>query len=432
MSSTALYQWTFMVYMAGDNGALLQGALGKRRLMAAMEDAAEEDLVEMGVVGSSDKVAILVQLDTLSGNRAYRYHISKSGENDLVEEIAEQNTGDPASLRDFIIWGVETYPAHHYAVILWNHGTGWKEDDVYAFARERTLPVHADKSEIRSVFNGDSLAGSLFLTTAAQIIGIEDDDVRGICYDDSSKDFLDNAELKRAFVEAEGQTKRKIDLIGMDACLMSMLEVAYQLRDQAKWMVASQEVEPLCGWPYTAILQALVAEPTMEPATLSALIVRAYGESLPRKATQSAIALDRIAALVPLIQQLAQGLGEAITTDDLLVWRAFHRAQQAAVRFKDPDFVDFYDLLTFFRAECPQDGSHLSQTLDSALHLWHDPQRCPVHANVAHGAGLERAQGLSIYLPDRGCSEYYGALDFAATLWDALIRQLNTVKGASS
>ena len=41
---------------------------------------------------------------------------------------------------------------------------------------------------------------------------------------------------------------------------MSMIEVAYQLRANAEYMVGSQEVEPLSGWPYTLILQALAKE----------------------------------------------------------------------------------------------------------------------------------------------------------------------------
>ena len=44
----------------------------------------------------------------------------------------------------------------------------------------------------------------------------------------------------------EGQPVEKT-VIGMDACLMSMVEVAYQLRANANYMVASQEKEPLSG-----------------------------------------------------------------------------------------------------------------------------------------------------------------------------------------
>lgn len=61
--------------------------------------------------------------------------------------------------------------------------------------------------------------------------------------DDSSKDFLDNSELQWAFQQAALATGETVDIIGMDACLMAMVEVAYQLRNNATFLVASQEVE---------------------------------------------------------------------------------------------------------------------------------------------------------------------------------------------
>ena len=43
---------------------------------------------------------------------------------------------------------------------------------------------------------------------------------------------------------------KKLEMIGFDACLMSSVEVASLLSNYAKYMVASQEVEPGYGWDY--------------------------------------------------------------------------------------------------------------------------------------------------------------------------------------
>ena len=48
----------------------------------------------------------------------------------------------------------------------------------------------------------------------------------------------------------------KLDFIGFDACLMGTVEVAYILKDCAKYMVASQELEPGCGWDYKAVAES--------------------------------------------------------------------------------------------------------------------------------------------------------------------------------
>ena len=45
---------------------------------------------------------------------------------------------------------------------------------------------------------------------------------------------FDNQELKRVLPKAHRLLGRKVDVVGMDACLMTMLEAAYQLKDHAK------------------------------------------------------------------------------------------------------------------------------------------------------------------------------------------------------
>jgi len=271
-------RWTWMVYMAGDNGKVFEQLKGKQRLMAPMEEQGYQDIQEMEEVGSTDEVAILVQFDTLSDREhTYRIYIRPDSEERIIENIPEQNTGDPRSLRDFIVWGIENYPAQHYAVILWNHGTGWKEDDIYAFARNRGVQLKASDDEVRSLSRNTRLSSAFFLSSIVEVMQLEDGESRAIAFDDSSLDFLDNAKLQQAFREAQEQTGQKVSLIGMDACLMSMVEVAYQLRANANYMVGSQEVEPLSGWPYTAILGSLTSDSGMTPEALATLIVQEYG-----------------------------------------------------------------------------------------------------------------------------------------------------------
>ena len=60
---------------------------------------------------------------------------------------------------------------------------------------------------------------------------------------------------------------------------MTMIEVAYQLRDHAEVLVGSEEVEPGPGWPHATILGDLTKNPTMTPTELGAAIVQRYVES---------------------------------------------------------------------------------------------------------------------------------------------------------
>lgn len=423
-------RWTIMVFMAGDNGKLFDSPGGKRLLLTPMERAGRGDLAEMESVGSNDDVAVLAQFDTLSGDGGCsRIFVRPGGAESQVEPIAEQNTGDPCSLRDFIVWGVRRCPADRYAVVLWNHGAGWKDDDIYAFARRGSVDVKAGQSELRSSGEGGRLAAALFLTSALRVVGLESADDRAICYDDSSMDFLDNVELQRAFREAQAQTGRTIDLIGMDACLMSMVEVVYQLRDHAQCVVASQEVEPLAGWPYAEILRGLARDPAIGPGELAQLIVRAYVRSLDdgtrgggMRVTQSAIRVAGIEPLARAIGEVAAALTRLRADDDLYARRAFDRASQRALRFADADYVDLYDFLSILRDEYDGRDAGLQGGLERALGLL-DAQgaQALIAANAVAGDRLERARGLSIYLPQGGCSQFYATLDFAAHGWGELI-----------
>ena len=115
---------------------------------------------------------------------------------------------------------------------------------------------------------------------------------RAIAFDDDAKDFLDNIEMKSVLSKAAKFLGGKIAVVGMDACLMSMVEVAYQIRGTATVMVGSEEVEPGEGWPYDTILATLAAKPTTTPAELGTTIVARYLASYGANSGVTQAALD--------------------------------------------------------------------------------------------------------------------------------------------
>lgn len=428
-----------MVYMAGDNGKVFEQLQGKQ-LMYPMENQGWEDIKKMEAVGSTNQVAVLVQFDTLSNREhTYRIYIPPKSEQRQIENIPAQNTGDPTSLRDFIVWGIENYPAQNYAVIIWNHGTGWKEDDIYAFARNRGIPIRASQDEVRSLTRGRRrLSRAFFLSSVTEVLQLQNEESRAIAFDDSSLDFLDNAKLQQAFREAEEKTGQKVSLIGMDACLMSMIEVAYQMRANGDYMVGSQEVEPMDGWPYTAILQDLTTNPEMAPAALAKLIVQEYGRYYEEQnnnlrgggseITQSAANLAVIEKLAEAVGRLATVLRQSLLEKDIYLKSALSDAKCQAVRFDDDDFVDLYDFVKNLRDEYNGNNTELITLLNELINLItfeFEPQL--ILANVSSGHRLSPVKGLSIYLPMLGCSQFYDRSDFATYGWGEFIRVHNKV-----
>jgi hypothetical protein len=464
-------EWTVLLYMAGDNGATFEGKYGKFSLMAQMTGVGYDDLVEAEAVGTTDQVAVLAQFDTLpskdmlaaevgaEAGSTYRLEVHKgrSVVENIVEVMPDVNTGDPAELARFIVWGMNRCPARRTMLVLWNHGLGWKDDDIYAKVRGMS------RSTVRGLQQRKHNV-AMFRTTARRInrraSRTRDDSTRAILCDDTSMDFLTNAEMSQALRVAEFARDeadavaifedkerlkqlmswgnegalRHLSIIGMDACLMAMIEVQYQVRKFADVMVASQEVEPLKGWPYDTILADLAAQPTMSPQELSRIIVDRFVESYVAESrrqpdvTQSAIDLSRLGEATDLIETFARSLGREFK-DDLFLERAYKDARDKALRdgyaFEDPEYVDLVSLLDAMLRNYRGDRG-ASKALDAAAALqdWLLSERSPVIHNGVTGKFDGKAHGISIYTPRDLPSPLYKDIDFHSAGWYNTLKKI--------
>ncbi len=211
-------EWTFMVYLDADNN---------------LEPWGVSNLEWLEGVGSDENVNFVVLMDTYSGV-ADLLHVQMGESVSVGDEYGypkEVNMGDPAVLEEFIEICCDDFSAKKYALILWDHGGGW----------------------------------------------------RGLCWDDTSAeegedDFMSMVDLRDALVGAKDDTGVVFDVVGFDLCLMAMPEVAYQVRDCADYVVFSEETVPGAGFPYDTIAEDLVAEPTMDGMGLCSAIVEDYAE----------------------------------------------------------------------------------------------------------------------------------------------------------
>ena len=94
-----------------------------------------DDLNEMEAGLLSDQVRVVAQVDWPEGGPAntaesVRYLIQPDADltqmaSETVATLGESNQGDPATLADFLAWGVATYPANHTVLVLGGFGGGW-------------------------------------------------------------------------------------------------------------------------------------------------------------------------------------------------------------------------------------------------------------------------------------------------------------------
>jgi hypothetical protein len=270
-----------------------------------------------------------------------------------------------------------------------------------------------------------SLGRAFFRTTWEKILSLESVRDRAICSDDGSGHSLDTIELGGVLEQAVEALGQPLDLLGMDACLMSNLEVAYQARPFVRYVVASEENEPNNGWPYHRVLRYLVDNPDAETADLAKHIVQAYVDSYTEigysgDVTQSALDLSEVEVLAEPLDALSDALVPRMADAKREIGEALYKT---SARFWRGTLWDIAHFCQELAAETEDEGTHqASLAVKAAL----QPKSSTfVIAEAHHGQKVGQCGGTTVYLPPRilhKVSRYYGELDFAqAHRWLAML-----------
>jgi hypothetical protein len=337
-------EWSCLIFMAADNN-----------LRVTIDD----DLKEMATA-CSDHVGVAVELD-VTKERTRRLVLHG---NELVteEEFDNVNSGDPNVVTSFLKWGQERLDATKHAVILWGHGSGFLD-----FQSERLQPKRA-----------------LALTPPRKV------KITGINLDGTSKDFLDGNETRQALTDAL-PPGRKFCILGCDACYMAVLEVAHELRDCAAFFIGSEEMEENDGWPYAGMLGILSSGASPEDAARA--IVAAYGaaNNNDRKATLSALRLDRMDDLASRLDRLGLALGKVLP-------RRPKAIQTARANTKNFSFADYIDLGSFVR-QIEKELSNEPAVVAAVREVIEGIDGAVLAAN--RPPEVSDVHGIGIYLPEK-------------------------------
>ncbi len=211
------------------------------------------------------------------------------------------DSGDPQTLISCCSWAIENYPAHNYALIFWNHGTGPLDPASGRIINPTELFTF---NPLNNKFELDRTIGFFDFINAHKNVD------RGICWDDTTGNYLTNQKLEIALeaIQQGPLQGQQFAIIGFDACLMSTIEIANLIKKYAKIMVGSQEVELGTGWHYQRVLSPFQFN-TLNPAEFSAHIVHMYGatyNTVTDDYTQSAIDLQTLDLLEANINQVSQ------------------------------------------------------------------------------------------------------------------------------
>lgn len=361
--------WLFMFYLAGDNELDMDRAL--RRALENLETWAKE-------ASANPNLTIVVMYDGRERNDTLR--IVYKPEIGIVkrDNLPEANMADPNTLRDFMQWAYQNYPAGQTYLNIVDH------------ARATT----------------------------------------GIAFDTNGKgdwsnlntDRLTTVELRQALLQVTNNGEIKLNILHFDACLMGLVEVAYDLSDVTQYMIAS-ESQTLTVFPFDQYALRVPAQDKITARELARQIAEVYikhptlvGGNYVRAI--SVLDLSKIQSINSAINNLAEALIGSINQYRTQIATAAISAQKFDSHTtplnhgkygtidKNDAFFDLFDLAD----QLAQSVTH-SATRDTAQHLKEAINNSGfIIFNQANSGvykegerqDIEKAKGVAIFFPPTG------------------------------
>ena len=362
-------EWTFLVFINGHNN---------------LSSFADMNIIDMEKVGSTKDLNVVVEWGSESTTKTKRLYIQKSSNpkkvmSPSIMEMENHDMGNYKNLVDFVNWGVKNYPAKHYFVSVWNHGSGW----------------HKNLNPIKPM---------------------------DISYDDASGNHITTEELGLAMSEIKKSIGHNLDIYGSDACLMQMVEVAGEMKGDVNYFVGSQETEPGEGWPYLPFLKKWAAKPTASAAEVSVLLSKEYLASYSggvygtKSVTFAAWDMSQLDSVYKAVTDLGKNLLNVSNTQ----LKELVQTAQYTQSFTYSDYADLGDFTKRLKSVSFAKDLKSVAEVDSAI------KKLVLSADNSNS--FSSATGISIWLPTSSSSDQqrYDDLKFSrATGWNELTRLIS-------
>lgn len=348
-------EWTVFIYMCGSN-------------LESEYNHASDNLEDLLNAPENDRVRYVIETggaykwknEKIDGDRSQRF-VLQNGELECVYDEPLNNMADSGRLCDFIKWGKENYPSKKSMICFWNHGGG----------------------------------------------------ISGVCWNDQYDDHLSVPDLVNEF-KMSGET---FDIIGFDACLMADFDAFSALSPYTDYFVASEEVEPGCGWDYAGYGEYLASNPLCTPKQFAGKLCDLYSDNLINREnsggyTLSAIDADGLADVKTAVDHMACAISEKITDKN-----AFTTILELAYTAKHYSYEEEKDLVSLADNLIPIIGEDIAYEVREA-----------VEGAVIHRSQIEEAtynNGISFFWAPQASKYISIYSEFAAS--DDYLRLIDAI-----
>ena len=328
--------WTVLVYLCGSN-LETNGGYATRNLQELVEVELPDDVTFVVQTGGANGW----RNEWVNADSLQRFTV-EDGDLVLQDERPRASMGSADTFEDFISWGVSHYPAGHYMLVFWDHG-------------------------------GGSLSG--------------------VCLDEGDGDTLTLPEIREG-LESAGIA---FDVVGFDTCLMATLETAEVLAPHARYLVASEELEPAEGWAWDSWPAWFASSDDKDAVGLCTCICDTYMQRCEENgvadaATMSVVDLSKIGEVASAFEEASEGM--ALSTEEPVEMQRLVQDARDVESFGHAnyiegytDMVDLSDLMVRVEGSVPGAAQAAREAVDDAV------------VYEVHGQYRSRATGLSVFYP---------------------------------
>ena len=374
---------TVLVYMAAENSLATYASADVNEILQGAE-----------YMGAKDHV--LVYLDNTGKPCIYDITFWQKGKKlseltPVLEYDTNLDSCTPETFSGVLDFVQQNYAAPSYGVVFWSHGSGWLPPQLVTAgdysqawgARRRAFGF--DNQQNKEVNGGNQL-------TINQL--------RDVLLQHGTFDF-----------------------ILFDACFMQNIEVAYQLRSCARYIIGSPAEIPALGAPYDTMLKPMFQDTDYIPGMVQTYYEAYLGDPL-YGVLLSAVDCSRLEAVAqltrPFVQQYKQTLLEMDYTDvlDYYNWDSFPFY----------GYSDYYDMQGLLRAVLSEDDYQQWQPQYQKLFAAqaHTAHWYSAFNNRADNAVIDaQYSGISMHVPlykyaarNKWFAPAYYETDWAKAVWN--------------
>ncbi len=256
----------------------------------------------------------------------------------VIKTYPIHNSADTAIFREVIDDFKRLFPAESYGCILWSHASAWLPQTFFGDA----------EGMARSISTTTTYDNDISNHPLAHLIRQVEQPIATKAFGQDGSDWMEINEIAATIKDNE------FEYIIADACYMASIEVAYELKDKAKWLLAAPTEVLANGMEYNTMGKNLLASTDTKNKLLN------VATDFEDKYAELSVALINLLEVENFANEYKKAMSDVID----LVGTATPRNTQRYDRYSDHVL---FDLIDYVSTVAPEDSAAIDELLKKVV-----------------------------------------------------------------